>query len=362
MKKIGIVSIFRTGNYGGTLQAYALLKSINENSYGNAEIINYTCDSINGKLSFKKIVKLGFFHTAAFLIDKICYLPRMKKINSFIDSYVTMPLLNKKELSRLNNNYDIFLSGSDQLWNPDIQDNDGYYLLDFVLDNEKKRSYASSFGKYELPDLYTDKYKRLLSAYKIITVREKSGADIVERLIGKRPLIVPDPVFLISREDWKLLIKKRIYEEKYIFAYRLTYSTKITKAVERAVKELNISSKSSPFLLGHCHNNEMLPALSSFEWLQLIHDSEYVITDSFHAVLFSIIFSKQFYYIVTTSTAKDRLSRVETILDELEIHGRIVDSEKDCDFSKNINYHDVAPKVIELRRYGLEILKKILEL
>ena len=124
MEKIGVVSIFRTGNYGGTLQAYALVKAIQDNGLGQAEIINYCCDAIRGKIDGKYLRKAGVARTAAALVDKMCYLPRMKKMNAFIDSFVPTKPLTRAELPSLNDRYDLFLSGSDQLWNPDIQQGD----------------------------------------------------------------------------------------------------------------------------------------------------------------------------------------------------------------------------------------------
>lgn len=209
MEKIGVVSIFRTGNYGGTLQAYALVKAIQDNGLGQAEIINYCCDAIRGKIDGKYLRKAGVARTAAALVDKMCYLPRMKKMNAFIDSFVPTKPLTRAELPSLNDRYDLFLSGSDQLWNPDIQQGDYYYLQDFVTDNRKKRSYASSFGRPELPEQYREVYRKLLSQYQCITVREQAGADLVEDLLQVRPAVVLDPTLLLTAPQWEALLPPR---------------------------------------------------------------------------------------------------------------------------------------------------------
>lgn len=359
-KKVGIVSIFRTGNYGGTLQAYALMKAINDNGYGDAEIINYCCDAIKGKIDFRYLKKTGVVRTTAAIIDKIIYLPRMKKVNKFINSYVSGEEMKKEHLTALNNKYDIFLTGSDQLWNPDIQQGDYYYLLDFITENDKKRSYASSFGKKILPEQYKEKYKQLLSEYEVITVREKAGEEIVYDLLGTRPKVVLDPTLLLTSKQWKQILPKKIRSENYIFTYRLTYSDLLTHVVKKVQKKLDEPVMAAPFLLGYCPRSKSYLALSSLEWVRGIYDSNYVVTDSFHGVVFAIIFSKQFYYVVTTSTVKERLSRLETLLENLGIKNRVIESVEECEFKNQIDYVGVQERLSCLRSQSLEILKEIL--
>lgn len=360
MKKIGVVSIFRTGNYGGTLQAYALVKAIQDNGLGQAEIINYCCDAIRGKIDGKYLRKAGVARTAAALVDKMCYLPRMKKMNAFIDSFVPTKPLTRAELPSLNDRYDLFLSGSDQLWNPDIQQGDYYYLQDFVTDNRKKRSYASSFGRPELPEQYREVYRKLLSQYQCITVREQAGADLVEDLLQVSPAVVLDPTLLLTAPQWEALLPPRRKKGKYLFVYRLTYSTLLTRIVARLQKETGLPILAVPFLLGYTPRTQPSPALDSLEWVRAIHDADYVITDSFHGIVFSILFGRPFYYVVTTPTARQRISRVETLLESLGLQDRIVESQEACDFSRPIAYEEVWRRLDALREESLAALKKVL--
>lgn len=360
MKKIGIVSIFRTGNYGGTLQAYALVKAINDNKLGQAETINYCCDAIKGRINIKYLKKAGPARTVAALVDKACYMPRMKKMNGFIDSFVQGPELTKADLAALNERYDVFLSGSDQLWNPDIQQDDYFYLQDFVTDANKKRSYASSFGKKELPESYKTIYRELLGNFRTITVREKAGANIVERLIGTRPSVVLDPTLLLTAQQWEAILPPRIMRGAYVFIYRLTYSPMLTQAAIKAQQEMGGSVMAVPFLMGHCPKQKMYPNLDSLEWVRGIHDANYVVTDSFHGVVFSILFSRPFYYLVTTSTARERISRLETLLESIGLSDRIVENTEACDFKKKIDYTAVQQNLQKQRERSLHILENLL--
>ncbi len=361
MKKTAVISIFRTGNYGATLQAYALKQAIQEHQAGQAEIVNYCCDAIKGKINYNYLKKAGLKNTIAAIVDKICYLPRMRKVNRFVDSYVTGPELTREQLPSLNSRYDFFLTGSDQIWNPDIQQGDYSYLLDFVEDDYKKRSYGSSFGIKELPEACRATYRELLSEYECITVRENTGADIVEALLGRRPQIVLDPVFLLTREEWERLLPERIYQKDYIFTYRMSYSKIITSVARRVQKETGYPIMASPFLIGYTPETRMYMGLSSLEWVRAIYDSSFVITDSFHGVVFALIFSKPFYYVVTTDHIKSRLSRLETLLGRLGIEGRIISSPEECDLKASMDYGRIQGMLQEEREKSIQILRRMLE-
>jgi len=361
MKKVGILTMYRSGNYGATLQAYATKQALNENGLAEAEIINYCSDAVKQKIDRRFIKKAGLFRTAVACVEKVYYFPRMKKVNAFIDSYAPAGQLKKEELPSLNDRYDIFLSGSDQIWNPDIQQGDYSYLLDFVDEPYKKRSYGSSFGVRQLDGEYVEKYKELLSKYHRITVREKAGAELVNELLGNEPKIVIDPALLLTPEQWEAKLPEAKFKGDFVFAYQLAHSPLIAKIVAKARKELGAKAIFAPFpIMGVCKCRPVLN-LSSFEWLRAIHDSKIVITDSFHGAVFSIIFRKPFYYVITSDTVRRRLSRLETLLSALGIEGRLVDDVAKCDFTKEIDYDAVHERLNELRKNSIEILKELVD-
>lgn len=145
---------------------------------------------------------------------------------------------------------------------------------------------------------------------------------------------------------------------KYLFVYRLTYSTLLTRIVARLQKETGLPILAVPFLLGYTPRTQASPALDSLEWVRAIHDADYVITDSFHGIVFSILFGRPFYYVVTTPTARQRISRVETLLESLGLQDRIVESQEACDFSRPIAYEEVWRRLDALREESLAALKK----
>lgn len=358
--KIGILTMYRSGNYGATLQAYATKQAINENNFGEAEIINYCSDAVKQKIDRRFIKKAGLFGTAVACVEKIYYHPRMKKVNAFIDSYAPAGQLKKEELAALSDRYDIFLSGSDQIWNPQIQQGDYSYLLDFVDDPKKKRSYGSSFGVRTIDEEYVKQYKKLLSEYHRITVREEAGAELIRDLLGIDVDLVIDPALLLTPEQWISKLPERKFKGDYVFSYQMAHSPLIGKIVGKAAKEKKLKAIFVPFpIMGFCKCRPVLN-LSSMEWLRAIYDSKFVVTDSFHGAVFSIIFRKPFYYVITSNTIRKRLSRLETLLGSLGIENRLVDDVSKCDFTKEIDYDAVHKKLKEQRDRSLRILKELI--
>ncbi len=357
--KIGIMTIYRSGNYGATLQSYATKQAINENGFGEAEIIPYCSDAIKQKLNLAYIKKAGLFQTAVACVEKIYYHPRMKKVNGFIDSFATDRQLNREELPALNDRYDIFLSGSDQIWNPDLQQGDASYLLDFVTDPRKKRSYASSFGVSRIPEEYLPLYQRLLSEYQQITVREQRGIELVKELSGKEAKLVIDPALLLTPAQWEAKLPPSRFKGDYVFAYQMAHSPLVGQVMSKARKAFCAKAIFVPFpIMGVCRCRPVL-SISSLEWVRAIKESKFVVTDSFHGVVFSIIFKKQFYYVITSDTIKKRLSRLETLLSSLGIEDRFVENAAACDFSKTIDYDKVHALLDEQRERSLNILKEL---
>ncbi len=357
--KVGILTIYRSGNYGATLQAYATKQAINENGFAEAEIIPYCSDAIKQKINRQFIKKAGLFHTAVACVEKMYYYPRMKKVNGFVDSFAGEEALKKEELAALNEKFDLFLSGSDQIWNPDLQQGDCSYLLDFVTDPHKKRSYGSSFGGRKIAAEYEEQYKKLLSEYHRITVREQTGVELVRELLGKEAELVIDPALLLTPAQWEAKLPPRKFKKKYVFAYQMAHSPLVAKMVGAATRAMDAKAVFVPFpIMGACKCRPTM-GLSSLEWVSAIKNSEFVVTDSFHGVVFSIIFRRPFYYVITSDTVRKRLSRLETLLSSLGIEDRLVDDVSKCDFNKTIDYDAVHQKLDEQRRQSLKILKEL---
>jgi hypothetical protein len=358
--KAGILTIYKTGNYGATLQACATKKAI-ESLGAEADILPYCAKSIETKIDRDFIRRRGLFGTAVALVEKLYYHPRMKKTMRWVDSYAPGPMLERSDLARLNGRYDVFIAGSDQIWNPDIQHGDSTYFLDFVDDCSQKCSYASSFGTDSLEGEARAACTKLLSGYRVLTVREESGADLVEQMTGTRPPVVLDPTMLLPRETWESLLPERKQRGSYTFVYQMAHSGMLARLANRIKAAVGGRIDFVPFPIGGACPAHIHLGLSPLEWARYVHDAQFVLTDSFHGLVFSILFHRPFYYVVTSDTVKKRLARATTLLESLGLSDRMLTDESQLDPAAEIDWADVDEKLEVLRTASLAQLKRMVE-
>jgi len=214
--KIGILTFHRVYNYGAVLQSYALQKVIKQLGY-DVEIIDYWCDYIYRPYSIENFKTKSCTDYIMGICGRIIYNFRKKKTKRFQKSIQYSPKVNQNNIKALNDRYDLFLVGSDQVWNYPLTNFDTTYLLDFITDNNKKVSYAASFGVKTIDDKYKETYAKLLSEFSSISVRESTGVSIVRELINKDVPMVADPVILLTSDEWESLahMPKCFLQEKF---------------------------------------------------------------------------------------------------------------------------------------------------
>jgi len=251
--------------------------------------------------------------------------------------------------------YDAYICGSDQIWNesftlkaelkPTLS-----YFLDFVKSNKLRISYASSFGIDKLSDKVIELVKPELEKFKTISVRENTGITIIQNM-GLKATLVVDPTLLISKYDYDVLIGNNIDKSNYqLFSYIL-HKNQIT------------ANKIDRYLYDHYFNKDIEKKyngepLSISEWLANIRNSRFVLTNSYHGVIFSIIYHKPFLVLpVEGATMNDR---VVTLLTSLNLLDRIVNCyEKDvidAVFLSTINWHEIEVKISTLRSNSIEFI------
>ena len=280
-------------NYGAVLQAYALQKTLEKLSVEN-EILNYK--SMRVEKNYYRSFKL-----CETMKDKIKYFlyffqrKRYKKFDDFIlNNLKISKAYNRVELSTAEDKYDLFITGSDQVWNLNIHNGDTSYMLDFVKDSSKKGSYAASFGYKEVPEIYLDTTYNLLNKFSYLLIREKTGIEIIDSLdIKKQRFQVLDPTLLLTREDYVPFVTSK-NRKKYILLYDLINSSRLKQfALDLAKKtklEIICINPSFKRLKGVKNRFSVGPD----EFIDLIANSEYIITSSFHGIIFSMIFEKNF--------------------------------------------------------------------
>lgn len=278
MKKVGVLTHFYNSlNYGGLLQAFALV-SVLKNSGIDAYQIQYDA------LKEKRNVLFSFLHFIHLIIKNITKSKqereREKECRLFRNSVShTSKVYSYKTIKDVDDEFDAFITGSDQVWNPNIVNS--AYLLSFT--NKLKFSYAASIASDQIPTPLLQMYTCSISCFKSVSVREKKAAELLYPI---HSTVVLDPVFLYPSEDWKKLASKPKKANKYIFCYFLGDTATIKDNI------FEISQKYNYEVVGLKKSFDLL---SPNDFLSLILYSDFVLTDSFHAICFSYIFKKSFY-------------------------------------------------------------------
>ncbi len=288
---VALLNLWGTKNYGAILTSYGLQQFLSKNNY-SSQLVRYI---LNEDLEAQNDVFDQF---------------------AIAELSVTPPIANYDQLVKLNDHFDNFIVGSDQIWRGICTYYfDYYFYLDFVKNEKRKIACAASFGKAELARLpiIHEIASQLLSRFNLITVREKSAVAVCQRELGALATHVIDPVFYLSEGDWSALANKstRALPERFAATYLLD-----SASVETAVAPLvdNI-----PFI--NIVQNENTPA-SIYDWLKAIRDCSCLITDSFHGMCFGLIFNKPMVVIANYQRGVDRFT---SILKQLALMDRLVD-------------------------------------
>lgn len=333
MKTIGIITIHKINNYGSVLQAYALQKVCEDLGY-KVEIIDYDFPN-----SFHRSNKYATASDAQSNEPKWmkalfakALVRQHRGIRSFVDNYQHLSARKYHQVEDLASNppvYDIYITGSDQLWSPRHCNGDPAFMLYFAPDNALKISYAASIGANAIPEELRKVYVELLSRYNHIAVRENPGADVIRNLIGKEAKVVLDPTLLLDREEWnKIAAPRRIVRKKYILCYFLNYTFNAFPYVDDLAKDIQkqtgyeiVRVARPPHRLAFGKTTNKIAA-SPEEFLALVRDAEMVLTTSFHGTAFAVNYGKPVFTVVQDRSASD--SRQISLMHNLGLERQVL--------------------------------------
>lgn len=327
--KAGVVTFQSANNYGAVLQAYALQEYLSDH-FAETSIINYhnaNIDKSYKKPSLEDIVKQpkGYlFRTIQYYL----YRGKFNKIEEFRRKHLNLTKIYSEDTVKdALHEADIFITGSDQVWNYLIIGRDPSYFLEFAK-SKKTCSYAASFGVSDIPIEYQAFYKESLQYIDYISVRENQGKHIVEELKSGRVDVLPDPTLLLPLSEWNKIKKPPKYFGRYILVYKITASEnllKFAKLISRKTKLpiIYIPNDLKSGIVGTVKLN-----VGPEEWLGYIDNAEYVITNSFHGTVFSILFRKRFFCEVSTKV-NPSTSRLKTLLELFDLEDRIIGNYRD---------------------------------
>lgn len=325
--KIGIFTFFQT-NYGAVLQAYALQKYLQEQPNTEVEMVDFTTPAhledhrIIRKLKSKNPFSILSYYLFTFL--RYRQLKRRvsrtwdfkKKYFHYTRRYATV-----KEVLENHPQEDIYVTGSDQVFNPNAKYVPVYYL-DFDKGNGKKVAYAPSFGISEFNAEITAKIEKYLKDFDYLSCREPAGAEYLKSIVGHDVPVVVDPVLLHDASEWSKVAISPQYKKDYIFIYDLNGGKNLIKIAKNIQKQTHLSIVC---LTGN--RTKIYPVdkqvydAGPAEFIGWIKDASYVVTDSFHGTVFSLIFGKQFFSFVAIEKTS---SRIKNILGKAGLSERIV--------------------------------------
>lgn len=373
--KIAILTLRLFKNYGGILQNYALSTFLRQNGY-DVKTINivwtYQLTGIRKYYIWLKRLIKSVLRRKWIPLDqekKLRTNERLaaEKINVFKKKYI--PLTEKvyylpgADFSDINDEYDAIIVGSDQVWRPKYTLGIKKYFLDFADDRIKKIAYAASFGTDENEYSFKESQVcgKLLQRFNAVSVREESAISLMgNKLCWKVNAIQTlDPTMLLDISDYKSLVGQ-ITDSNKIFVYILDNNASKQVLVEKAEKTLGIESFT---ITPEGMNNEsayVMPPVES--WLKALLESKFVITDSFHGCVFSILFNKPFYVYGNKSRGK---SRFESILKIFNLLSRYVDEDKSIEsleFKNDIDWKVVNYLLNKKRQISKQFLLESLKM
>lgn len=335
--RIKIITIHGIPNFGSVFQSYGLCKYLIENGFTDTKLIDYT----PGYYKSKSLVS-----TLGRVLNYKSYITRTKKFRAFIEQNLPLTSQRFKTFEELKNHSfdgDVYIAGGDQLWNVFYTcGNDDAYKLTFV--NGKKISYATSMGQRAFEKDQLEALGEKLKAFSAISVREPSTVSLLES-VGLNATWSVDPVFLLNVSDYEKFLKP-VNEPDYMMVYLVTPSKLLEDCIEYLSKKYNLKVILCSGFSKKCTCDKFIKDLGPDEMLSYIKNAKIVLSSSFHATAFSLIFQKQFFTILPGEHTNERItdllemrgleSRIITDATNLETLDSVIDYSKTNDYSEYI--------------------------
>lgn len=274
-------------NYGTTLQSLALYSVLSA---------RYSCSLLWERRHLSLSAVIRHFAVRKFDPDKPTQIDAQKQ-ERILDCYQAVDktyINSRKALRAALDRFSVFLVGGDQLWNPYLLENT--FMLDFVPKNRRKISYGTSTGMTKLPDFAVKRYKKYLSGFDRIAVREKGGAEALSVAIGKPVDVVCDPVFLLTADEWTQFACPEVDcgTQKYALFYFVGDNSDNRRKAEQLACDQNLPIVIIPMREAGGEIGERMRGIGPREFVRLVINAAHIYTDSFHMCAFSLIFGKSF--------------------------------------------------------------------
>ncbi len=342
MNSVGIVTWY-WGNYGSILQALAMQMAVQEMGY-DCEIIQHHVNGTKKEQLNYRIKHDGLVKTTGYIIQRLkahvnpkeemaLIQRRQNSFNSFIDENLNISIKTfQNDSYRDCTQYQTYICGSDQIWNPNFTFLSPFYWLSFLPNEKNLIAYAPSMGNGRLMKQDEDIIRGYLQKLDYVSVREEKSAEILRRIAPEKNIqTVCDPTILIRAEQWKSFIKEMPTTERYLFAYIIRGNKDQRLYVREIANQFGLQLVVYPYLEGNAIEDDELNwgdirifEDTPFDFLTRIYNAAMVITDSFHCSVFSMLFHKNFYVIKKFNDTTSQFTRLENLLTICKQKNRII--------------------------------------
>lgn len=380
--KIGILTLQKVINYGGSLQSLALQTIIEKLGF-QTEIIN-----INRTLKKSIYIKNKYGVIFQKIFDGYIFI---RKIGTYILNVIVYRdiLLRKQKrkkqlfytfenshhkfsnieytlnnIKNCQNNYSAIIVGSDQVWNHEFNFNIDPYYLEFINTETKRIAYAPSFGVNSIPHYLHERYSSWLLKFDFLSIREKEGKDLIKKISGQSASLVLDPTLLLSKEDWKTFIQiNPIINYPYILCYTLSSENSLAMSIckkianETGKQIIKIGNSKEDLKI---KDTNILWEIGPQEFLSLILNASVVVTNSFHGTAFSVNFNKPFF--CALNKENKRIGRIKDFLELLNLQNRILYNSEEINYEllQENSFNSNIDILIKEREKSIQFIQKAL--
>lgn len=351
-KKIGLLTFHDNTNYGSWLQTYGLYKTIKDMGY-EIEVVDfwkekYSYSEIITIEGLREIWRKQIDYKAFFLYN----LARMQmRFSCDKKKYMRLSKhrYTRKNVGDLNKEYDVFLIGSDLVWDVRYAQ-DCTYMLDFAKKAKIRIAYAASYGYEQIPKEEEKYFRQHLSKFRTITVRENNAKDELEQLLKVPIEHVCDPTMLLENVEWKKFIKKNCREKKYVLVYMPDEKIEILKVARSYARKHHYQVLTISKTKG---SGNVCP-YGVEEFLSLFYWAEKIFTGSYHGIMVSVYFEKEFVY-----RNRKPINRMKSVVDVLGFEKQEL-THPEFDIEKPIDYESVKLREKQFRKKSRKILEEML--
>lgn len=351
--KLGILTFPKAINYGAALQATALRKVL-LNQAEKVSFLNYSCKAIDSSSKIFDISNLlDIKYTIAHLYNMPEAIKRKRNFSEYWKKHFDFGTVDPNE-------YNTIIVGSDQVWNYELTNDDLFYFLNFKKSNVKKVSYAASFGLSEIDKVHADAIVPLLNDFAYLSVREKQAAKIIKDNANIEVPVVCDPTLLLDKSEWEKVIIEKPKDSGFIFVYTVFNSDKVWEYAKELSDKTGLPIKTISYSKFHKREANYDYTAGPDDWVNYMLGADYVVTNSFHGVAFSINFNKNFFFDMPPAKAGVG-SRISDITERYSLSERNISSENFIATTEAPDF-TVANKLLEEdRKFSFEFIDSFLK-